>query len=83
LLNVPVATTGFAVPFRGALALTTATILSRSTVFAWKNRYPRDGSGDWKSAESERNKNNSCYPLLIYYACAFAEQGNPDGNQRL
>ena len=49
----------------------------------YSSLHPRDGSGDWKSAESERNKNNSCYPLLIYYACAFAEQGNPDGNQRL
>jgi hypothetical protein len=83
LLAVPDATTGFADSFRGALALATTTILCGTAIFASNKRGSRYGSGDGKSAESERNKNNSCDPLLIEYACAFAEQGYPDGNQRL
>jgi hypothetical protein len=83
LLAGPIATTGFAYPSRGALALATTAALYSATVFARKVRGSRHGDWDGKSAESERNKNNSCDPLLIYYACAFAEQGYPDGNQRL
>ena len=83
LLDGSIATTGFADPFRGALALATTAILCGTAIFASKKRGSRNGSGDGKSAESERNKNNSCDPLLIDYACAFAEQGYPDGNQRL